>query len=85
MACNSNHSKMERIVIEVEDATAKKWRFASQQTKNKVSQQINIRLAKELMADPKEEFKQFLDEIRNTMEERGLTEEILNDILKDED
>lgn len=76
---------MERIVIEVEDATAKKWRLSSQQTKNKVSQQINIRLAKELMADSKTEFKQFLDGIRNTMEERGLTEEILNDILKDEE
>ncbi len=74
---------MERIVIEVEDATAKKWRLSSQQTKNKVSQEINIRLAKEL-TDSKSEFKQFLDEIRNTMEERGLTEEILNDILKDE-
>lgn len=76
---------MQRIVIEVEDATAKKWRLSSQQTKNKVSQQINIKLAKELMADSKEEFKQFLDEIRNTMQERGLTEEVLNDILKDED
>ncbi len=74
---------MERIVIEVEDATAKKWRLSSQQTKNKVSQEINIRLTKEL-TDSKSEFKQFLDEIRNTMEERGLTEEILNDILKDE-
>lgn len=76
---------MERIVIEVEDATAKKWRLSSQKTKDKVSQQINIRLAKALMTDPKSEFKQFLDEIRDTMEERGLTEEILNDILKDED
>ncbi len=76
---------MERIVIEVEDATAKKWRLSSKKTKDKVSQQINIKIAKELMTDSKEEFKLFLDEIRNTMEERGLTEEILNDILKDED
>ncbi len=76
---------MERIVIEVEDATAKKWRFASQQKKIKISQRINLKLAKELMADSKEEFKEYLDEIRNTMEERGLTEEILNDILKDEE
>lgn len=76
---------MERIVIEVEDATAKKWRFASQQKKIKISQRIDLKLAKELMADSKEEFKEYLDEIRNTMEERGLTEEILNDILKDEE
>jgi len=37
------------------------------------------------MADSKEEFKSYLDEIGKTMQERGLTEEILNDILKDEE
>ncbi len=76
---------MERIVIEVDDATAKKWRFSSPPKKNKISQGINLRLAKELMADSKEEFKKYLDEIGKTMQERGLTEEILNDILKDEE
>ena len=48
---------MERIVIEVDDAIGKKWRLSSQQRKEKIAQQINIRLAKELMADFKEEFK----------------------------
>jgi len=76
---------MERIVIEVNDDTAKKWRLSSQQLRNKISQQINIRLAKELMADSKEEFKQFLDEVGETMKERGLTEDILQDILKEDE
>ena len=40
---------MESIVIEVADATAKKWRMSSQQPRNKISQRINIRLSKELM------------------------------------
>jgi len=75
---------MERIVIEVNDATAKKWRLSSQQLRNKIAQQINIRLAKELMADSKEEFKQFLDEVGETMKERGLTDDILQDILKED-
>ena len=74
---------MERIVIEVDEATAKKWRLSSQIRKSKVSQQINITLAKEL-ADSKENFLQYLDELRNTMKERGLTEGILEEILKDE-
>ena len=74
---------MERIVIEVGDATAKKWRMSSQQLRDKISQRINIRLAKELMVDSKEEFKLFLDEISATLQERGLTEDSLNDILKD--
>ena len=76
---------MERIVIEVNDATAKKWRMSSQQLRNDISQRINIKLAKELMADSKEEFKQFLNEVGAKMQERGLTEDILKDILKDDE
>ena len=40
---------MESIVIEVADATAKKWPMSSQQQRDKISQRINIRLSKELM------------------------------------
>ncbi len=76
---------MERIVIEVADVTAKKWRMVSQQRRNVISQQIDIKLAKELMKGSKEEFKQFLDEVGETMRERGLTEEILQDILKNDE
>lgn len=74
---------MERIVIEVDEATAKRWRLSSQKRRARVSQQMNITLAKEL-ADSKEDFLQYLDELRSTMKERGLTEEILEEILKDE-
>lgn len=73
---------MERIIIEVADATAKKWRLASQKRRNEIAQEINIRLTKALSGS-KEEFKQFLDELSATMKERGLTEEKLNEILKD--
>jgi hypothetical protein len=76
---------MKRIVIEVADVTAQKWRLSSQQLRDKISQQINIKLAKELMADSKEEFKRFLDEVGETMKERGLTEDILQDILKEDE
>lgn len=76
---------MERIVIEVDDATAKKWQLSSQQLRDKISQRINIRLVKELMGYSKEEFKQFLNEVGVTMKERGLTEEILQDILKEDE
>jgi phosphotransacetylase len=75
---------MERIVIEVTDSTAKKWRLASQQKKNEISQRIDLTLAKEL-SDSKEEFKKFLDELGTTMQERGLTEEALREILKDDE
>ena len=75
---------MERIVIEVDEITGKKWRLSSQKQKEKISREINIRLAKELMTDSKEEFKQYLDELGATMKERGLTENILQEILKDD-
>jgi hypothetical protein len=76
---------MERIVIEVADATARQWRFSSPKRKMEIAKKIEIKLAKELMADSKENFKLFLDEISATMESRGLTQEILDDILKDDD
>lgn len=37
------------------------------------------------MADSKDEFIQFLNEVRATMKERGLTEEVLQEILKDDE
>jgi len=76
---------MERIVIEVDEVTGRKWRLSSKQQKEKIAQKINIRLAKELMTDSKEEFKQFLNEIGTTMQERGLTENTLEEILKDDE
>ena len=76
---------MERIVIEVTDEIAKRWRLASQQRRNEIAQRMNIKLAKELMVNPKEELKQFLDEVSATMKERGLSEEALQDILSEDD
>ena len=76
---------MERIVITVDDATAKKWRLASKEKRNRISQKIDVKLAKELMRDSKEEFKEFIDRLGKTMEERGLTAEILQDILNEDD
>jgi hypothetical protein len=76
---------MERIVMQVDDATAKQWRFTLQKRKDEITRKIEINLAKELMADSKEDFKVFLDDLRKTMKSRGLTEEILADILKNDE
>ena len=76
---------MERIVIEVADATAKKWRASSRKRREEISQEIEILLAKKLMANSKEDFIAFLDEVGETMRQRGLTEEILNEILNEDE
>jgi len=76
---------MERIIIEVGDATAKRWRTSSRKRREEISKEIEIRLAKKLMADSKENFIEFLDEVGETMRQRGLTEEILNEILNEDE
>jgi phosphotransacetylase len=76
---------MERIVIEVSEETAKKWRLSSPEKRERISQRMNIRLNQELLKDSPDDFKKFLDEIGKTMEERGLTEKILQEILAEND
>ena len=75
---------MERIVIEVDEVTGKKWRLSSQKQKEKISREINVSLARKL-SDSNEEFKQYLDELGETMKQRGLTEDILREILEDDE
>lgn len=41
-------------------------------------------MSKELFAYDKEGFIQYLNQLRSNMADRGLTQEILDDILKDE-
>lgn len=71
---------MDRIVIEVDEATAKKWQLAPAKFKKEISESI----AKVLDDSKKENFLTFLDELSEKMAQRGLTEQTLNDILKDD-
>jgi hypothetical protein len=75
---------MERIVLEVDDRVAKAWREAPSDKRRDITNKINIRMGKELFEYDKGGFVKYLDQLRDTMEERGLTQEILDDILKDE-
>ncbi len=78
---------MERIVIEVDKRIAKAWRNASEKTKKEIGNRINISLAKELMRPTsgrdENEYLEFLNGLRKEMQEMGLTQEKLNEILKD--
>ncbi|MES2427502.1 MAG: hypothetical protein V4560_11040 [Bacteroidota bacterium] len=75
---------MERIVLEVDESVAKAWREAPAEKKKDIANKVNIRIGKELFDYDKNSFKQYLNQLRDTMEERGLTQEALDDILKDE-
>ena len=76
---------MERIVIEVDEATGKKWSLAPAKFRKEVSEKISESISKILDDTRKENFLAYLDEIGEKMKQRGLTEEALNDILKDND
>jgi hypothetical protein len=76
---------MERIVLEVDEQIAKAWRQASSQKRKDISNKINVRLGRELLEYSKEDFLLYLNRLRETMAERGLTQEKLDEILNEED
>lgn len=75
---------MERIALEVDDRVAKAWKEAPAEKRRDIANKMNIRITRELFDYDKQAFTQYLDQLRNNMAERGLTQEILDDILKDE-
>jgi hypothetical protein len=99
---------MERIVIEVNKATAKKWRNSTQQQKRKAAAALQKALeCADIVNEPElgyarpsdevlrahyervqkelPEYKKFMDELSRKAAERGLTEEILNELLRSDD
>jgi hypothetical protein len=76
---------MERIVIEVEDETAKNWRLASSKYKKVITAQFAKDIAFVTDTYKNENFFYALDEIGERLAGRGLTEEIVNEILKSDD
>lgn len=76
---------MEKIVLEVDDHLAKAWRQASLEKRKEINNKISVRIGKELFAYSKEDFQQYLNELRDKMTERGLTQETLDEILNETD
>jgi hypothetical protein len=74
---------MDRIVLEVDDISAKKWRFASTEKRNQLNSTIN-RILKRAFDKNEDDFWQFLDKVGKKAEEKGLTEEQLNKLLNEE-
>ena len=81
---------MERIVIEVDDKLAKAWKRASDRKRKEIGNKLNISLAKDLMSTDlnkmnknSTEYHEFLNELRNDMASKGLTQLEPEEILKD--
>ena len=76
---------MDRIILEVDDQVAKNWRYSSEKKRQQVSNTINTLLRIAFKRKEDTDFNQFIKEIQDKAAERGLTEDILNDILNERD
>jgi hypothetical protein len=74
---------MDRIVLEVDDLAAKKWRNASKEKKSQLNSTIN-RILKKAFDKKEDDFWLFLDKVGKKAEANGLTEEQLNILLNEE-
>ena len=76
---------MEKIVIEVDNATAEEFKKFSPETQSRFGETVAIALKKIINDATNESYKKFLDAISDEAQKNGLTEDILNDLLKAND
>ncbi|MDQ3683008.1 MAG: hypothetical protein M3352_08050 [Bacteroidota bacterium] len=75
---------MERIVIEVADATAKKWRNVSPKIKDHLEKSFAQQIEDVLQKLKEEDFETLLKKAREEAANNGLTEEKLKQLLNEE-
>lgn len=75
---------MERIVLEVDDATAKKWQDASPEIKKGLGKKIEDLLKRISYEIQINNFETLLDKASDEAARNGLTEEILEKLLNEE-
>ncbi len=76
---------MERIVLEVDEAIAREWRYSSEKRRNEVANAISKFLKTAFKKKSEDDFLDFINEVQTKAEQRGLTENVLNDILNGKD
>jgi len=76
---------MERIVLEVDDQTAKAWRNTSAKLREQIGKNLELVLNDSLTKSKEANFELLLQEIRLEAAKNGLTEEILAQLLNDND
>ena len=74
---------MERIILEVDDQVAKNWRYSSEKKRQEVNSTINKMQQIAFKRKGDDDFIQFIKEVQDKAAERGLTEDILDDILNE--
>ena len=75
---------MERIVIGVEDTTAKRWRNVSPKIKSELEKSFGKQIDEISQKSKEATFENLLKEVREEAAKNGLTEEILQELLNEE-
>jgi hypothetical protein len=83
--CLQEMNFMERIILEVDDQVAKNWRYSSEKKRQEVNNTVNKMLEIAFKRKEDDDFIQFIKGVQDKASERGLTEDILNDILNEPD
>ncbi len=75
---------MERIVIEVDETTAKQWRKTSPEIKSQLEKSFEKQIEMVSQRDKEAQFEKLLNKARKEAANNGLTEEILQQLLNEE-
>jgi len=76
---------MEKIVIEIDNATAEEFKKFSPETRIRFGETVAIALKKIINDATNESYKSFLNAISDEAQKNGLTEDILGDLLNAND
>ena len=76
---------MERIVLEVDDASGKAYQKFSAKTKQEFNRLVSLFLKKAVNDATNTDYQKMLDDMGNTAARNGLTPAILNELLHSDD
>jgi hypothetical protein len=76
---------MDRILLEVDDKTAKAWRNTSGKLRKLIEEKVERFISESLENSRKANFELLLEDARREAAKNGLTEEILEKLLNEED
>ena len=74
---------MERIILEVDDAVAKKWRRSSDEIRRRLEKSFEKQIEIVSQSEKEARFEKLLTKAREEAAGNGLTEEILQQLLNE--
>ena len=76
---------MEQIVLEVDSTLAKAWRKIPTTLKRQLTRDMEVQIAEQIRIAEKSKFEKALTDLRDQAEANGLTQELLEKLLREED